>query len=493
MSNNRFPTNVDMLIALLCIGFYAAMAVLSEGFVEPDEMSHFMKSMDALQHWHYVLDIWGRPFCIAYYAIGVPWGITFSRFLSIAASILTALGTIRLAYHFLDLTPGYFRSYRSWLWLLLFAQPYFMLQSFSVMTEILLSCFWIWAAVAVAHNRWLIAGLLVGLSGLTRPEGSLAVAAWPLFLIFSQSHLNLRLPKLFASSAVAIVPSFTWWVAGMHVFGGWNWFITHWPWAVESVYGKTPVEAVLAVLNAANFWMIIPIVSGLFIILKKNSIGYELRKRSIILLLIPVGSIFMLHFLLGVLGLFGSLSLPRYYITVSPFLAIIAWIGIEGIRHQIQYTGMVKWILIIIILLIPSRAIYMMDHGTLPFPKHCDQVKLELMINWFMENRNDPHIGMDQQPENIVAAHPYVNYVLSGSSNTPGSLRLFNSGGIKTAPAGTVLFVEDGVWKKNGFPSIDSIFRWNYTRVQDTRLDKQLADACDNDPLHEDMNIFVKK
>jgi hypothetical protein len=295
------------------------------------------------------------------------------------------------------------------------------------------------------------------------------------------------------SSAVAIFPTFGWWIAGIVVFGGWNWFITHWPWAVESVYGRTPVEAVLAILNAANFWMLFPVAFGLLFILKKGFIEFELRKRSIILLLIPVGSIFVLHFLLGILGLFGSLSLPRYYITVSPFIAIIAWIGIEFIRNQLQTTKMFKWIPVVFVLLVPSRALYMMDHGALPFPKHCDQVKLEFMINWFLENRDDLDTGMDRKPENIVAAHPYVNYILSGSSNTPGSLRLFNSGGIKTAPVGTVLFVEDGVWKKNGFPSIDSLISWNYAPLQDTQLERQLTNACDNDPLYEDMKIFVKK
>jgi hypothetical protein len=85
----------------LCIVFYSLMAWSSKGFVEPDEMSHFMKSADALTHWPYFLDIWGRPFCIAYYAIGVDGGITTARFLSVLASVLTAIGTIRLAQHFL--------------------------------------------------------------------------------------------------------------------------------------------------------------------------------------------------------------------------------------------------------------------------------------------------------------------------------------------------------------------------------------------------------
>lgn len=481
------------MASALCIGFYSLMAWSSKGFVEPDEMSHFMKSADALTHWPYFLDIWGRPFCIAYYAIGVDAGITTARFLSVLASVLTAIGTIRLAQHFLPSVPNKSRHYRAALWLLLFAQPYFMLQSFSVMTEILLACFWVWAAFAIASNRWLLAGLCIGLSGLTRPEGSIAAAAWPFFLILFRDHFKLQNSKIFFSGLIAFLPTILWWIAGIYVFGGLDWFIRHWPWAVESIYGRTPVEAVLAVLNAANFWMILPVAMGIIFFLKKPPVSFEFRKQSVILLLIPVGCIFVLHFLLGVLGLFGSLSLPRYYVTVAPFIAIIAWLGLITLRENFQQNLIRRLIVSAVIVLIPSRALYMMDRGELPFPKSCDQVKLETLINWFNENRMNPILRMDPLPENIVAAHPYVSYILTGSSNTPGSHRLFARDGIKTAPVGTVLIYEDGVWIKNGFPPEDSLEAWKYSPVQDAALSGQLADACDNDPLKEDMKFYIKQ
>ena len=481
------------MVGALCLGFYSWMAWSSKGFVEPDEMSHFMKSADALTHWPYLLDIWGRPFCIAYYAAGVYWGIIEARLLSVFASLLTAIGTIRLAQLFLPLITTPFRHYRSALWLLLFAQPYFMLQSFSVMTEILLACLWIWAAVAIGRNRWLLAGLCIGLSGLTRPEGSIAAVAWPLFLILFRHHFKLLKSNIFLSIIIALLPTILWWIAGVYVFGGLDWFIRHWPWAVESVYGRTPVEALLAVLNAANFWMIMPVAVGILFLLKNPSVPFELKKQSVILLLIPVGCIFVLHFLLGVLGLFGSLSLPRYYVTVSPFLAIIVWMGLESLREHIRQNLIRRLLFAAVIVLIPSRALYMMNRGDLPFPKSCDQVKLEIMIDWFKENKNNSNERMNSEPENIVAAHPYVNYILTASSNTPGSLRLFAHDGIRSAPGGTVLIYESGVWMKNGFPPADSLAQWKYLPVQDGLLNKKLADACDNDPLEEDMRFYIKQ
>lgn len=493
MRNNFSSFKVDLTAGAFCMGFYFWMALTSNGFIEPDEMSHFMKSADALTHWPYVLDIWGRPFCIAYYALGVKWGITAARFLSIIASVLTAIGTIRLAQNFLPLVNYPFRSYRALLWLLLFAQPYFMLQSFSVMTEILLAFFWVWAAVAVTRDRWLLAGLCIGLSGLTRPEGSIAAAAWPVFVILFRDHFKLPIAKIIISSCIAFLPSILWWIAGIYVFGGSDWFIRHWPWAVESVYGKTPVEAVLAVLNAANFWMIVPFAAGIIFLIKKPFVPFELRKQSVILLLIPVGCVFVLHFLLGVLGLFGSLSLPRYYVTVSPFIAIITWLGMVSLYEHFQKELTRRLTVVIVILLIPSRALYMLDRGDLPFPKSCDQVKLDVMIAWFQVNRHDTGVRFDPAPEKIVAAHPYVSYILTGSSNTPGSHRLFKKNGIKSAPEGTVLIVENGVWLKNGFPPEDSLVKWNYLPVTDEALDQRLADACDNDPLEEDMRFYIKQ
>ena len=493
MSTTSASEKIDYLVAALCTGFYGWMAYASKGFVEPDEMSHFMKSVDALHSWRYTLDIWGRPFCIMYYSMGAPWGITADRFLSIVASVITALGTIRLAYCFLPLLSNPIRRYRSLLWLLLFAQPYFMMQSFSVMTELLLACFWVWAAVAVMHQRWLIASLLIGLSGLTRPEGTIAVAAWPLALILSQGHFAVKLPTLLFSSLTAILPTFLWWLLGVYVFGGWNWFVANWPWAVESVYGKTPAEAVLAVLNATNFWMLLPIGLGVLFILKKGSEVLELKYQSIILLMVPVAGIFVLHFFLGVFGLFGSLSLPRYYITVAPFLAILAWLGIESVHTLFKKRIVFYCFLGLSLFLIPSRALYMIRRGELPYPKSCDQIKLGYMIQWFFENRDHLNLAADPNPENIVAAHPYVNYILSGSSNTPGSLRLFKPGGILSAPVGTVLIVENGVWNKNGFPSTDSLLRWGYKPIGNAVLHTQLTEACDNDPLYEDMMILTKQ
>jgi hypothetical protein len=367
-----------------------------------------------------------------------------------------------------------------------------MLQSFSIMTEILLACFWVWAAVAIVSNRWLLAGLCIGLSGLTRPEGSIA-AAWPFFLILLRNHFKLQNSKIFFSGLIAFLPAILWWIAGIYVFGGLDWFIRHWPWAVESVYGKTPVEAVLAVLNATNFWMILPVTMGIIFLLKKKPVSFELRKQSVILLLIPVGCIFVLHFLLGVLGLFGSLSLPRYYVTVAPFIAIIAWMGLITLREYFKQNLIRRLIVSAVVVLIPSRALYMMDRGELPFPKSCDQVKLEILINWFNDNRDNPILRMDPEPENIVAAHPYVSYILTGSSNTPGSYRLFARDEIKTAPGGTVLIYENGVCIKNGFPPEDSLAAWKYRPVQDAALTGQLADACDNDPLEEDMKFYIKQ
>ncbi len=70
-----------------------------------------------------------------------------------------------------DQPDGYFaQGGEAWVWVLLYAQPLFLMNSFTVMTEMLLACAWVWAMVLLLRGPMKWAGLVLGL-GAFAPRG----------------------------------------------------------------------------------------------------------------------------------------------------------------------------------------------------------------------------------------------------------------------------------------------------------------------------------
>src|SRR5215471_3705843 len=140
-----FPPDPSMkkqlLLPLTLLAFSAAMALLSPGFLEFDELTHFLKARELIHDWRQVLDIWGRPACTGLYGIAAAvGGLSAARLLAVVVTGLTGWGTVRLMKVLPARPEGEQDNYfvltdRGWAWVLLYAQPFFLLNSFTVMTE----------------------------------------------------------------------------------------------------------------------------------------------------------------------------------------------------------------------------------------------------------------------------------------------------------------------------------------------------------------------
>ena len=319
--------------------FAIAMALFSTGFLEADEITHFLYAR-AIWHDPYALvSIWGRMGCSALFGLAAPFGILPARLLAVAITLLTAYGTATLLKHFTTQdsghkTPDWLRRHATALaWLLFFAQPCVLLNSFTVMTEMLLACCWVWAAVIAAKfdNRrgLLFAGFILGIGGIMRPEGWLAIAAWPLWAAaYRTSHSkNFRkeIPTILASTFLAGIWPLAWFLIGAHVWNDWNWVRRAWPGncGAHSPYDTTALLFLLSSLAALAFWMWIPVVFAAIAFWRNRS------RQALALLVVPVIAFFLMHGILGSAGLFGSFSLPRYFQAVAPMIAILAAFGIS--------------------------------------------------------------------------------------------------------------------------------------------------------------------
>src|ERR1041384_5751607 len=161
------------LMLLLAGAIFSTLSILaaitSKGFLEADDCTHFLMARFAFREPHYLINVWGRPFCTAIYAFGASigdrqTGLTAARFTSLLMALTIATATYRIA-----VNQGYRRPVLAFLFVL--AQPLFFLHSFSVLTEIPFAFLIVLAFWTYQKQEFLAMTVLAGLLPLSRPEG----------------------------------------------------------------------------------------------------------------------------------------------------------------------------------------------------------------------------------------------------------------------------------------------------------------------------------
>jgi len=321
------PPLSRFIAPLLCAGLILPIA-FSPGFREADEINHFLIARESLYDWVARVDIWGRPGCSLLYAPVTPFGLLGARLLAAVVTLLVCWGTMRLARLVLPAPekPTFFDRHRDFfVCLLLLVQPCFLIFSAAVMTEMLLALAWVWAAVCVARQRVLLSSLLIGLGGLARPEGLLAIAAWPVFLVLWQwlvkpeegGGQRRSVGRLAMATIISVVPIVLWYVAGAWSRNDLHWVAANWPYAVKSLY-NTNARMFWTALGAAGSWLWLPAaVAAVCCVAKRD-------KRAGLLLVLPALCFIALHGVLGSFSLFASAAYARYFICIAPLIAILA-------------------------------------------------------------------------------------------------------------------------------------------------------------------------
>jgi hypothetical protein len=499
-TNGRTVTPRDFILPLLGLGILL-LQVFARGFYEADELTHFLKARDAWLHPHEFLDIWGRPLCTGLYALVAPFGLTAARLLAVIVTITAVAGTLKLAERLLFIIPITSASTRNfWIPILLLAQPYFLLNAAAIMTEMLLATCWIWAAVLLANppgtesettgsgcrrsRAPLLASILVGLSALARPEGIFAVIVWPAFLwlrnkgvvgkhqdasalkdssVAHQSGIVAEVKPLLFPALISAMPLLLWYILGVWAWHDPFWPIHRWPWSTVSQYGRTPLKFLTAALGAMAFWMWIPAAAGIYRILRSR------QRDAVFLLVVPTLALFALHGLLGAFGLFGSMSLGRYFLSVSPMLAILTFYGLEGLKARR-----------IAVILAPIPLAILVISGQYPAPAATDQRKLDVAITAARQL-----LTADEMQSRIIAAHPYVFYRL----NLPldSAINSHDRNALRTARPRTILITDSTLWDFEGSPNAADLIAWGYA------ADPVISARIDAVPTHFDITAFKGK
>lgn len=246
-----WPVIVLAAVIFSTLSLWAAFS--SDGFLEADSCTHYQYALHALGEPHYLVNVWGRPFVTALYAVpAVLGGRIAVRVTSLCLALLIAWVTYLIARDQKYRWPALAFAF-------VLAQPLVYLHSFSELTELPFALLLAVAFLAYRRRQWLMMASFVALLPTARPEGfgflGLAAAA---LLLHRRPWWLMVLP----------LPLLIWAYAGWRIYGQpvytdplslklpeslrWTMWLRHeWPYAEKSAYDSGYLLHFVALMPAA--------------------------------------------------------------------------------------------------------------------------------------------------------------------------------------------------------------------------------------------------
>ncbi|MEO6726761.1 MAG: hypothetical protein ABIU20_06280 [Blastocatellia bacterium] len=316
------------LLAFALIGI--ALTLLYHDAEQQDSAYHFLFARWAGAHPVYFVSVWARPLFTLVYWLPSQFGYPVAKLFTVLISLAAGWQTFRLAQQI--------NFQRAELALpLLFFQPAFFAISSAVMTETLFALLFV-IALRLHLRGWIKAGMLVASSlVLVRPEGFFIGVLWSLWVLLERhgvqpSGWNLKsqisnlksMPWLKAGLQTLLLSSgmVVWWAVAYLLTGDKLWIVHDWPsdWQMGSrANGIGPIWWYAALLPLiVGFPLIVPFLAGLWRLL---------RRREFVCGTSAFLTLFVLHSLMFTRGWFGSAGYARYFVCVSPAVALITLTG----------------------------------------------------------------------------------------------------------------------------------------------------------------------
>ena len=398
-----------------------ACAVLSDGFLTADALTHYLYAKYALGEPALLVDMWGRPLVTGLFAVPAALG---GRPAVRATALLVALVCAVAAYR---IARGQGVRRPALAFVLTLAQPLVFLNSFAEMTELPFAAFAGLAFLAYQSRRWWTAAALAGLLPLARPEGLEFVALAALGLIVNRRFLPLLLLPL---------PLLLWNHVGWELYGRsgpwWRWLIDHWPYARESTYPRGNLLQFVFFLPAVVGPLVLPatLVGAWHAARPSGAADEDGHRRAcrLMTVLIPA-SIVAVHSLLYAFGKMASYGEPRYLLVAAPFWAVLSARGAEWMFDAARWRHPMRWAAIAAV--VPLAALPV--HPVLPLrrPPH-----------WESAGKFAAAYREQLAPAGytrVLAAHPAVFYYLDVSPIDRGRVVEWHRDRVARPPAGTVL------------------------------------------------------
>ncbi|HEY8460457.1 MAG TPA: hypothetical protein VIM99_08760 [Blastocatellia bacterium] len=341
-----FQADRRRFLALIWTAFFAAagaaLVLLYRDADQQDSGYHFLFARWAHRHPQYFIGVWARPlFTLLYFPIA-QFGYAAAKFFTVIISLATAWQSFLLARQI--------KFDRAEMAIpLLFLQPSFFLLSSTVMTETLFALVFVIALRLHLSGRIKLGMIVASFLMLVRPEGFFIGLLWGIWVLLSAERgarpdrgeterpisrkrkladvwrLCARIPQsAIRNPQLSLLSTgmLAWWVAAYLISGDPLWIVHDWPpdWRPDGkANGVGPIW-----WYAASSPLIIgplllaPFIAGLWRLLKR---GEFMCGVSAFLFL------FVAHSLMFWRGWFGSAGYARYFVCVSPAIALITLAG----------------------------------------------------------------------------------------------------------------------------------------------------------------------
>lgn len=326
---------MKLLAVILLAGFAAwtgFLALTTEGFLEADEVNHWLHARHATAHPTNLLQPWGRPLYTTLLFPLAQLGIPASRLLSVlcaaAAAALAALSARAL-------------GWRTWACAVgaAYAQPLFFQQTYGIWTEVLFAALLgAWILALVKERPWLLASI-AALLPLVRPEGFIVLAATAVVPFRGALRREARWrPAKLAPLLILPCGVLLWWAASLLATGDPGWLRDHWPkdWAAGASYGRGSWTWVFGALA-----QVVPVVLIPLLVLGCFAPGMR-RAFPVVLVVVLVMGV---HAAIWTFGAYGSAGYARYFVTLAPAFAVLIAGGIELVARLVPRIPAEAWAL----------------------------------------------------------------------------------------------------------------------------------------------------
>ena len=299
---------------IACASVAVALVFLFPDSCQQDGGHHFLFARWAWVHSEMLVGVWSRPLFTLLYSFPAGLGYTSAKLFSALISLTTAWQTWRLAEEMkLERAPLAAP--------LLFLQPSFFLICADTMTEPLFALIFV-SALRLHLRGHVKAGMLAASTLiLVRPEGFFLGVLWGCWVLFSKDNQRVWWKRLVSTWLLA-TGAVIWWLAAWlltrdPLFIKHNW-PTDWPMTGTS-YGHGALWSYAVRLpEIVGVWLLPPFLYGLALLLARRKLSTI--TSSFVLF-------FVLHSLLRAYGLLGSAGYPRYFVSISPAIALITLAG----------------------------------------------------------------------------------------------------------------------------------------------------------------------
>lgn len=328
-STSRWRWNRVAWLAVIAILVIAAiLAVVSDGVVQDDEVTHYLIARASWQDWRSLLSIWGRPGCTFLYALvagigDAPAGFRAVRLLTVAIVAATAWFTFvtarRAGLRHPALAPA-----------LLLLMPTVFTYSFTPTTEAAAALYLVAAAACLARGHLRISAILLALLPVTRHELVVLLVPMAIYfllrrdlvaaLLLGWAELSLNAVAYFIGMRLPILRFHEPRPAELYGYGNPFTYLLRWVQLSGTTIAILSVVGIVILAihvyrtragrkspGAVRRWWLYPLLSG------------------------GCAGMILVHTLLYMFNRFASGGYARFLIPIAPMLAICACFGLARI------------------------------------------------------------------------------------------------------------------------------------------------------------------